>query len=135
MKSIINFSIIILLVAFSSCNEPVQDSYKEVEADLNIDIPIKSTLKSHDKTSEFDHEFSGSNEYDISNIVYQTKTISNIYNIIPRNGSVIVIDEIMENYEVTSLSLNWNYKSLFDPNNIVNESIDLLTLDYTGPRN
>jgi hypothetical protein len=130
MKTLNYFSVIVLLIFLSSCNDSVEDSFREVESDLKIDIPI-SSFKSHDFTSENDHEFSGSNESNISNIVYQTNTVSSFYDLKPRNGSVVIISGILENYEVKSLSLSWNYKSIVNPNDIVNESIDLLSLDYS----
>lgn len=131
MKSILYLLCITSLATFLSCSDRVEDSFKEVETDLNIDIPINSLIKSHDKTSADNHKFLGSKENYISEIVNQKENIANISSLKTRNGSIITLSGIMENYELSSLLFNWNYKSSVNPNTVVEESFDLLSLDYT----
>ena len=131
MNTIVYFVCITLLATFLSCSDRDEDSFKEVETDLNIDIPINSLVKSHDITSAYNHKFLGSKEYIISEIVNQKENINNINNLKARSGSIILISGILDNYELNSLSFDWSYKSSMNSNIDVKESIDLLSLDYS----
>jgi len=130
MKTL-NYLLVILSFATTiSCSDKVEDSFKEVETNLTMDIPIVSE-SSHDATSQSDYSFSGYFDNTISNMINWAIVISNIYEVTPRSGSTIVLSGITENYEINSLSLNWDYQSSINPNNVIEKSIDLLSLDYT----
>ena len=129
MKSITYLLAIVLITIFSSCSDKVEEYYNEVNADLTVDIQI-APLKSHDPSSDGDHPFSGFSEYFISDM-FDQEISSDINSIKPRPGSYIMLTGIIEDYEINSLTLIWNYKSSINPNIVVEKSIDLLSLDYT----
>jgi hypothetical protein len=125
MKSTFFFPFIIVLLAFTSCNEKVEENIDEIETDWNLDFSITSLQ------NQGEHKFIGVTEYDISSIVYTSNSINNIYSLKPRAGSYIELSGVKENYNIKSLWLKWNYGSLINNNLVVNESIDLLSLNYT----
>lgn len=124
MKFIIYPLFVALLLTFTSCNEKTEENLEEVDTNWNIDVSITSVL------SEGEYKFVGFTDYDISNIVYSSNSINNIYSIKPRAGSYVMLSGVKENYNIKSLSLKWNYRSMINTYMVVEKSIDLLSLNY-----
>jgi len=130
MKTLSSFLSFLVLVIVLSCNDKLEESFTETETDLNIVIPISPGEGSNLNKSAVEHPFSGTNEIYVANIIHQEITIYNIYDVKPRNGSFIRFSEIPEDHGVNSLVLTWNYTSINNPTNNIEESIDLLSMDY-----
>ena len=132
MKTITYFLIALVLVVFSSCNEKSDTSYYKVETKLDAVIPIfpsnSTVFKSESGQLDKLIPFSGTNDYEMSDLVDPS---NHIHRIEPLDGSVLIIPDVNEVFEISSLELNWGYKSETELNYTMMKSIDLTSLNYS----
>ena len=131
MKTLTSFLTVLFLLMLSACNDKVEESFNDVETDMNILIPVSSASDFSVTKSAIEIPFSGTNAFYVASIIHQEINIFNIYDIKPRNGSFIRFSGIPEDHGVNCLVFNWNYTSSINPANNMDESFDLLSMDYT----
>jgi|GEM_PF-4462941 len=131
MKTLTYFLTAIILVLFSSCNEENDNSYYKFETKLDAVIPISPSnsqgFKSESAQLNQLIPFSGTNQYEIGDLVDHS---NHIHHITPLNGSVLIIPDVNEVSEISSLELQWGHKSEIDLYYTMMKSIDLTSLDY-----
>jgi len=135
MKTPSYFFTALLIILFASCNESNEKSYHEVETKLDVVIPILSTsgdLKSESEQLNKEIPFSGTNDYELRQMVNNSTQFLNIHRITPLDGSVLVISDMNEEHEINSLKFQWGYKSEMDGDYNMMESLDLLSLNHTS---
>ena len=132
MKTLTYFLTAFILVLFSSCNEESDTSYYKIETTLDAVIPISSYnsegFKSESGQLNKQIPFSGTNEFEMSNLV---DPFNHIHHIMPLDGSVLIIHNVNDAFEISSLEFHWGYKK--DETQInykMMKSIDLTSLDY-----
>lgn len=135
MRNLTYFLAAIVLTALASCNKDSEKSFYEVETKLDAIIPIASTnlnaLKSESGQLNKEIPFSGSNEYELRELVDNNNQFLNIHRISPMDGAVLIIQDMKEEVEIGSLELHWEYKTTMETDYERMESIDLWSLKHS----
>jgi hypothetical protein len=135
MKNYIFSAIGILIIPLFSCQEKTDTSLVEIKTTVNIEIPI--TAESFDdsksvlNTSEIDYSFAGANSYSVSSLAESENGILKIKKVQPESGTVLSFSGVKEGNEISSLQLEWGYKSSISDDYIMKEPINLLSLENT----
>lgn len=123
----------LFLIPLFSCQEKSESSFVEIETSLNMDIPIIAEVFDNTKSglnnSEIDYSFAGESTYSPASLANSEKEIYNIKKIRPNTGTILKFPGIKEGNEIYSLLLEWGYKSSTGEDYIMQEPIDLLSLE------
>jgi hypothetical protein len=131
-----NFYLLIatIAVAFYSCSDKAETAFVEIETRLEIDILIATEsaddLRSGTSSSASEFSFSGESTFTASSFSEGGMPISNIQKITPYNGAVLSFPGSGQNGEIYLLVLEWGYYSTAENRYVMQQPIDLLSLEY-----
>lgn len=135
MKSTMYIITCSLFVLFSACGKNSDTYFNKVETKLKVDIPVSGTISDDLNADMLVQDagipFSGTIDYQLSEIIDPSDKIMVIHSIKPVNGSTFSIRQIKNRDEISSLHFSWGYKAINDADYIMLESIDFLSSDYS----